>query len=340
MRKRNKIIITLLLLIISVGCSCVYLFRKYGTSEKSYKVLLNEINNSIENNEINVNGENVDISKYKYEYEPEELGIDEKDLVYIKSPDDSTQFENKIIGKEEAISDVEFMFKVLKHAYGCYNYFGGDEAFDNAKNNIVEEIKNDKGTVLSSERLSEIIIKNLNFIQDGHFTINNKHINDRIYYFSNEDMEFYKSEKGYYKVQDGKKYYLMKVDDSFNVEDYLKLSVNKEGDLCYYLGYLKDINKQSFSTSVTFKDNNNEIIETVVLKKGTFQVKPDETNYEYTMENEIPIIKVRRMYAKDENDDSLENFIQSGKMVKGKEVIVIDLRGNGGGSDYFGMSWF
>ena len=94
----------------------------------------------MENKEI----ENSDISKYMYQYPAKELGIKKSKLSYLKSPLDSQNnsfpLEQRTIKKEEAISDIHFLFQVLKYSYAGYYYFGGDKIWKKAKNNIIDAI--------------------------------------------------------------------------------------------------------------------------------------------------------------------------------------------------------
>ena len=50
----------------------------------------------------------------------------------------SSGYEN--VTKSEAKEDVETLFRLLKSSYAGYTYFGGDEAFGKAKNEIMNNI--------------------------------------------------------------------------------------------------------------------------------------------------------------------------------------------------------
>lgn len=72
------------------------------------------------------------------------------------------------ISKAQFIEDVECLFRILKEAYGLYEYYG-DEIFLQAKENVLiglrgEEFDFDHSVTLLCEQLNS-------FIRDGHFTV-------------------------------------------------------------------------------------------------------------------------------------------------------------------------
>ena len=72
------------------------------------------------------------------------------------------------MAKEDAISDVKFLFQVLKHSYAGYLYFGDFEKWENVRNNMINQI-NAYPDELPVFTLQQILMSNLQFIQDWSF---------------------------------------------------------------------------------------------------------------------------------------------------------------------------
>ena len=307
-----------------------------------YKDLFKIVNSKINDNA----SKNVSLSEYMYDYKHEELGISEKELSYITTASDSTSFSdgNDLItlNKSDAISDIEFLFNLFKYSYAGYSYFGGDDIFRRAQKSIVESINMYPGETIDSNKLEMLIIKNTEFIQDGHFQINCKSPLKKYTYYSNEDICVKKSRNEYYINEKGEKWYINTINDSYDFDDYLKLSINPEGELCYYLGKLDNTNN-SIKIKLNLKSKNNQIEKFVRLKKcdsASSYSYNDKYSYEHDEEKGIPIVTMRRMHDFDSKDKSIELFSKSAIELKNKPAIILDIRGNYGGQSIGALNWF
>lgn len=106
-----------------------------------------------------------DISRYAKDWKELEKSVKN----YGKKTEEEYNPE-KILTKEEAIEDVEFLFDMLYDCYGPYESMGGVQVFVARE----EEVKNELQAYenLTAAELEEILLEQLNFIQDGHFDIN------------------------------------------------------------------------------------------------------------------------------------------------------------------------
>lgn len=80
---------------------------------------------------------------------------------------------DKLLTHDEAVEDVNYLFDACYYAYGLYDYFGGHETFDAARQAMLQDLEG-KGTVTCQE-LEELMVSHLGFIKDGHFSINQNH---------------------------------------------------------------------------------------------------------------------------------------------------------------------
>lgn len=75
---------------------------------------------------------------------------------------------DKTISKVQFVEDVECLFRVLKEAYGLYEYYG-DAPFLQAKENVLALLHDE---VFDFNRALKLLREQLNaFIRDGHFSI-------------------------------------------------------------------------------------------------------------------------------------------------------------------------
>ena len=140
--------------------------------------------------------------------------------------------------KEEALQDVDLLFRLYRSFFGGYAYFGGEEAFDAAEHKIIAKINAYSGT-LTVDALSELILGELDFITDRHMNVGEyllceyHGMNVTDYYV--KDLYFYEDDAGFYTRINGRKWHLQQVGADSAVAGYLKVTVDGEGRLCYML---------------------------------------------------------------------------------------------------------
>lgn len=321
LKKSNKVKIILFLFIIIIFINVI-------------------INNKNANNRLNLN-----IKKYIYNYKDNSLGITKEQCSYvnpIQASNGNEQFdESNFIDKEKAISDIEFLFNVTKYSYAGYQYFGGDNTFQNAKESIVNAINEFDKDEITTEEIYKLVSDNMNFIQDGHFQINNISSLENYKYFSNEGIVINKYKKEYYILEDKKKLYIQSINGETNLDKYIKQSINDNGELYYCFGILDKANSLKI-LKVKLKDEDTIIEKKIELSNINSEkyYSKNNTSYNYKEVNNTPIITMRRMYNQDSNDNSEKLFSESAKLIKDKPVAIIDLRGNEGGQDICGLKWF
>ncbi|ABR48052.1 peptidase S41 [Alkaliphilus metalliredigens QYMF] len=250
----------------------------------------------------------------------------------------SEQIVDEII-VEEALIDVDHVFRLLKYGYAGYQYFGGDESFLSAKENMIQEIsKRDK--VISTNDLSKILYNHLSFIQDGHFTISGRELFQRHNYYMSETYAFFKDVQGYYMMIDEEKYYLIEVAEE-EIEDYLKLSLNEDGEIVYYLGEVYPSRTINRKVNIKLKSDTKTINETIamrmVISRENFK---GSSVYNYSEIGDMPMIEIRSMSPKTQKDvEQIQNFAEDAKKLKDEDYFIIDVRGNGGGGDSYSFEW-
>lgn len=234
------------------------------------------------------------------------------------------------ITKEEAIEDIEFYFKALKHYYGGYLYFGGDEQFLQVKADCLSYI-NQSHTDINTKQFNLLLLSQMSFVKDNHFTINNKRSNPAAKYFSNETIEFEYSDGLYYDKLMQRK--VMKVDESTNHDDYFHRSLNQNGEIVYYFGLLL---KQypNMSYKVVYEDGSSEEIgvDAKYSKK--------KTDYNEDFESFIPMVQIGTMFHEyGESYDVAAKFLDSASVFQEADVAILDLSNNSGGNGLLPYKW-
>lgn len=270
----------------------------------------------------------------------QELGISEQKLEYISNAlEENPNLEKTVdsISTEAAVEDVQFLFDVLQYSYAGYSYFGTEDIWKDRENRIISSIKM-HDTDLTQEELVQILRMNLAFIQDSHFKINyaSSVIHSEFYY--NDTMEIEEDHSGYYVKDGNQKWYMKSVDDDENVADYVKPSLNVEGKICYYLGIL-DTRFHS-RVNVLFQSGDQQHETSIRVSSSEPQVNQNEDAYSYQSIDGIPVITMERMYKKDSEDSSVEEFVESGNIISGQKLAILDLRGNTGGQSWGADAWF
>ena len=259
--------------------------------------------------------------------EAREVGFIEKELDSLTGYDKHGNVTDSI-SYEQAEIDVDLAFRIFKNCYSGYYYFGGDEAFEKAKEQVLSDCKL-AGEKLTVGTLQEALIRNLRFVKDGHFLINNWFVFNKDSYYSNEDTIFLKDENGYYAEQNGKKRYVTSINDEDKTEEYMKRSVDDKGRLIYKLGVISSEVRDT--VKVVFEDGT----ESLVLSLSKVQDFSDEEKYSYYEENNIPIVAIRSFM----DESAAEQFIETAETIKNSKVSILDLRGNFGGRSYYVTRW-
>ncbi len=327
-------IVLITLLLGGCGKSTIDNFFIEGQGDKfTFEKFINSVN--INRKSIIENPKSLDISIYTFDFNDERDMFTNEDIEILTAYKDSTN-----LTKDEAIIDVEIAFNLLKYSYGAYEYFGGDKVFANAEKNIIKSIKSVNVYEILYGNFERIFANELKFINDGHFTVGySKLCNYKHMYTCTEYVPIYEKNNFYINYKDGTKAKIISINDDNNLNNYIKPTINDEGQISYGLISLFDNNDEAeIINTMIVKYENKE--ETVVLKWNMTKVREaskDEPVYEKKVIDGIPVYCVYEMYG-DEN--LLKKFSDSAFGAREEKVFIVDLRGNGGGTDLYANNWF
>lgn len=273
------------------------------------------------------------ITEFMPSYKDELNALSEEELEFLTDKK-SVQ---SIISAEKAVADTEYLFKLFKNAYGAYYYFGGDEKFNQAKESLLKKIK--QTNKLTRYEYSTMLINHLTFIKDGHISIDGKPVLMKTQYYYDNQVLFLKDSMGYYVKENGQNWYIISVEEDDNISRYLKPTISEEGKIVYEIFIqMRDEGDAERPLHYTLKFHNTEQVKDIRwMSSITFSHSYDKI-YTKDIINGVPILAVRSMGVN--YNKELKEFENSGITEKDKPILIIDLRGNGGGSDIYSINWF
>lgn len=260
---------------------------------------------------------------------------------YYPKEDPADYDPEKILTQQQAIEDVTYLFNAFHDCYGPYEYFGGAEVFDAVEETIKAELQT-KETLIAAD-LEQILLENLAFIKDGHFSINMKRANPTKIPFFFREVAFVKTEEGYQAI-DGRK--LESVEGYDNLDELMKRSISQEGKLVYYPVLLKDNDpsirldlpqscKETLIVHYANKTTQELKAEPFQIYSETFLKTPEEYQVVTSRQNgEIPVFQFNEFDL-----DYEEEISEGAKVLKEAPIAILDLRSNRGGSALIAEDW-
>ena len=321
---KNKIIAILLVLlsITAVGCSSV------NTEEVKNLTLDNVIKTVNEKNKAFLKRDaTYDEAEYMKDYENINFSDAEVKSLYT--------YDYNNVTKEEAKEDVDMMFRVLKSLYAGYTYFGGDVAFNQAKEEIKDNIDSYEKSKINPQALAEIIRESLGFVKDSHFGILGEQCFDEAHtYYEASRLEFRKTDSGYFTIIDDKRYYLPE-----EYEKYLKITISESGELVYGIfAVVTDSEKVGLPVEIKLTSGSKtKDIETewIISAVGGDQAKQSK----YSEENSVAISSLSDMSLTEYNFAEMNDFLNNSKKHSEHDYSILDLRENDGGTAEIDMMW-
>lgn len=220
------------------------------------------------------------------------------------------------VSPEEAADDVNTFFLLLKNCYGAYDYFGSDEVFLPILDEVLSRLP-EEGEVSPSD-LERLLTRQLSpILIDGHFTIGDSRLGTA------HDKTMYYVDGVYF-------------DDPGDIDPALvKPTIDGEGRLCLGLATL------ATPTEAVFLPASLEIEgQTLSLQwerdTAAFWDRKDSF-IETALDDGTPMLISHAMWGK---QSQLDRLAECGSDYADSPVLVLDVRGNGGGSDLYINEWF
>ena len=317
MLKKSLCLFLSLSILCLTGCSSV--------ENITFEELMEEVNAKHQE----VEAVDADISDYIGDLVDDE----QRNQYYLNSTQEKYDPE-EVLTQQQAMEDVAYLFDAFHDCYGPYEYFGGAKVFDEAEEKIKGELQ--KQESIKSEDFEKILLQELKFVKDAHFGINMQRTNPVKIPFFFRETAFQKTEKGY-QTTDGKQ--VKSVEGCDNLDEIMKCSLSKEGELVYYPVLLKDCDfwdaletPQTCDESLTVHYTNGESEE---LEAEPYQmytemdiVHPEKNKVVRTWEDgEIPVFQFNMF-----DEKHRDSILTGAKKLREAPVSILDLRSNTGGN--------
>jgi C-terminal processing protease CtpA/Prc len=232
---------------------------------------------------------------------------------------------------EQAAQDVERLFYLFSHGYGGYAFFNQEGEFARAKARILEEITSRR--TWSTQDLSQLLYERLGFITDFHLKIGDHPYAGHVDFWYDTDLELTPGKDGYEFEVEGERYEVVSVNRQ-DPESFVFPSLNEQGEPIYRLGTLSKTEPVPL-VLVTARDAEPRQFE-IALQRSDFNYLSDDVFREDNLGG-IPVLRVRSFG--DVHQDELRRFVETARAHKDEPVIVVDVRGNGGGNEKWPVQW-
>ncbi len=282
-----------------------------------------------------INAEHLAVEKPPVSVEVYDNYFPEREALPLPTQPD-TELMVDILTQEQAIYDVSYLCYFLSENYALYDFFGGNERFSQALEDMVAEIRTQEQW--TPTELMEVIIRHLHFVQDNHFVIKAGSQNaspviqqNPLFY---RNTAFVKTDDGFVTTE-GKK--VQFVDGQEDLNKLFKRSLSVEGDIVYYpVQFMKCCFNEEYCEYPTAL--------TVHYEDGTKEILITET-YDNSYVNRENVNELRIDRLENIKRFTFKNFMNSrlcniGSELQDEPIVLIDMRYNGGGNADYGWRFW
>lgn len=237
---------------------------------------------------------------------------------------------------EQAVSDIDLLFRALHVGYGAYYYFGQD-AYDRAEAEVMAWL--DGQTTVSVDQLTDVLRQSLSFMVDAHSSVAGS-IDQlegiRYEYHYCTQQQYDKDAQGYFKRVNGQRVDVVGFSDALVTMDPTLLP---SGKLVYSPVLFCPDNQVTAATIQLKRADGTTYTESLSWSATKEFSSTHESKYEYIEENGLAYFSVASFHDTGEFAAYYEGFSRAGSQVKDCKAIIFDLRSNGGGNGASMYQW-
>jgi len=235
------------------------------------------------------------------------------------------------ISAQQAAEDVERLFYLFSHGYSGYAFFNQHGEFEQAKERILQELSSKSSW--SSGAFSSLLHDHLSFVVDCHMKIGDFQFASHQDFWYDTRLELTLESDGYQFAADGTSYTVVSINGG-DPAPFILPSLNQQGEPIYRLGLLSSA--EPVPLLLTAANETGERQFEIELQKSDFTYYSEDVFREDIIGG-IPVVRVRSF--SDYYTDALHQFVKTASSHRGEPVIVVDIRGNGGGNERWPISW-
>jgi hypothetical protein len=235
------------------------------------------------------------------------------------------------ISAQQAAADVERLFYLLSHGYAGYGFFNQQGEFAQARARILDEISS--RSRWTGGDLARLLYEQLSFITDSHMRIGDYQYARHLDFWYDTELELAPGLEGYVLTADGRRYTVLSINDQAP-ETFVFPSLNAEGEPIYRLGTLSEEEPAPLQLSLAGDEDARQL--KIGLQSSDFAHYSEQVFREDNLGG-IPVIRVRGFG--DVHEEELGRFVATAREHRGEPVIIVDVRGNGGGNERWPIQW-
>lgn len=228
--------------------------------------------------------------------------------------------ENGGISIEQAEFDVNLLFDTLHRNYGLYDFYGGDDVFETARNKTLADCENSQQ--MDADVLQQIILNNLSFITDQHFSVGGEQPSATICPCFFTEVSFQKTHNGY--VSEDRRI-VKSVEGQDDLDALFKRSLTKEGKIVYWpitFAEKEEAKNNPPSLKIDYTDGSSQTITAQPYQPP--QIVSESKEVEVYEEKGIPVIFSMWAVSK--------QFSNTANQLIDQNVGIVDLTCNTGGN--------
>ena len=239
--------------------------------------------------------------------------------------------------------DICFLFELLRYGYGSYQYIGGDNVFIPRKDSALKKLTDMCDPLHVSSFFMNIIDPSLTgLIKDYHFCLTNlSYVPWSHVPYMSSDFILRNYEGSFFIEIDNVLYRILEItQDSIPINGILP-TLTQEGEFAWVFGLIAEDRRQKvIEISILFENIITGEIhsKSVNLSNVAIPVQRDTPMISIRENNGVTIMENKTMYARSHEEST--SFFHSATELRGKPVLIIDLRGNGGGQGGYPRHWF
>ena len=249
------------------------------------------------------------------------------------------------ITHEQIISELDFLFNLLRYGYGAYQYFGGDDVFLPLKQSMIAQLSQMCNPVDVGFYTATLRALLRNAIADNHFWLDGRSIGIRSQLYMNEDFILHQTENGFITEIDGQTHRFLRATLNEQAVKGILPTLTKKGEFAWAFGYIvynlppvgriaPSINLTVALTNTATNVTSNRIIQLHSIPNAS-GLSTDTYSISYA--EGVTVLSNRRL--RDNDQSVLQSFAETGAELRNEPILIVDLRGNGGGSDMPAMRW-
>jgi len=241
------------------------------------------------------------------------------------------------------VSEIYFMFDLLRYGYAGYQYFGGDDVFLPLRKSMLEKLEGLPNPLRVSSYLTDILVPPLrDVIADNHFMVHDRRMEaPRYTLFMNEDFVIRNTRNGFMTEVDNSAHKILEITarDGQPIEGILP-TLTAQGEFAWTFGLMasvSDFNAREMTVSFEDAITGERHSRTVHLRR--IDPLPRRTATLLSQRKIAGVTVLEHTYGFSYAPEVLAEFFYSGDSMRNKSLFVLDLQGHRGGFRSLRHEW-